>query len=172
LTFARQSIGQFTKVNLPQLLESTIVLMEHYMMKNNIELQKSFQPQTHPFSGCAGELQQVFLNLINNALDAMTASGGGTLGITFQESEKGFHIRFSDTGIGIPPEVQKRIMEPFFTTKEIGKGTGLGLSVSYGIIKKHAGNLTFASETGKGTTFSIFLPGTGAIVPPSNSIAP
>ncbi|MCP5267862.1 MAG: PAS domain S-box protein [Zoogloeaceae bacterium] len=110
---------------------------------------------------CLGsQLNQVFMNLLVNAAHAMGEARGT---ITIRSGSEGgdegtVWLEFSDTGSGMPPEVQARIFEPFFTTKPVGKGTGLGLSLSYGIIQKHNGTLTVSSEPGKGTTFRIVLP--------------
>jgi signal transduction histidine kinase len=158
LSFARQSIGAVGAIDFPQLLGDSLLFMEHGFLKNNITVEKNIQVQTHPFEGCAGELQQVFLNLLGNAQDAMIEFHGGTLKIAFSESLTGFHIQISDSGVGIPPEIQSKVMDPFFTTKELGKGTGLGLSIAYGIVVKHNGTIVLNSARGVGTTFSIFFP--------------
>ena len=99
-------------------------------------------------------MQEVFINLINNAAEAMP--GGGVITITTSLEGDSLSIVFKDTGFGIPEEFKKRIFEPFFTTKE--KGTGLGLPVCYGIIKAHNGEIKFESELNKGTTVSVLLP--------------
>lgn len=104
----------------------------------------------------AGGMNQVFLNLLINAAQAIETEGVITIK-TWHEGEKIF-VSFSDTGCGIPKEVQQRIFEPFFTTKEVGKGTGLGLSIVYDIIKKGNGSLSVESEVGRGTTFLIEIP--------------
>jgi PAS domain S-box-containing protein len=110
-----------------------------------------------PITVCnAGELNQVFTNLLINAGQALRESGEITIR-TWSEGDN-IYLSFSDTGRGIPPEIRQRIFEPFFTTKEVGKGTGLGLSITYDIIKKHKGDIEVTSEPGKGTTFTIRLP--------------
>jgi signal transduction histidine kinase len=112
---------------------------------------------------CAEELQQVFFNIINNAVFAM--SGGGTLTIATRSlnNDELVEIRFADTGHGIRKEHRSRIFDPLFTTKKVGEGTGLGLSVSYGILTKHGGTIDFETKTkdeseDTGTTFIITLP--------------
>lgn len=158
LTFARQSVETTGSINLPALLDETLIFMEHGFRKNNVTLVKTYENQTKPFYGCSGELQQVFLNIISNALDAMSATQEGTLTVGFAEKQEGFEITIADTGTGIPSDIQDKIMEPFFSTKGIGKGTGLGLSISYGIITKHQGSINLSSEINKGTSFTISFP--------------
>lgn len=102
------------------------------------------------------QLQQVFINLMLNALDAMPDRGALIVRVEERSSRIVFH--FDDSGCGIPREIGRRVFEPFFTTKEPGKGTGLGLSVSYGIVEKHRGRIEFESEEGKGTRFTVELP--------------
>jgi signal transduction histidine kinase len=101
-------------------------------------------------------LQQVFINIILNALDAMP--GGGELRIALALDGESEVVRISDTGTGIKPEHRSRIFDPFFTTKGVGKGTGLGLSISYAIVKEHDGRIDVQSEVGRGSTFTITLP--------------
>ncbi|UCG06959.1 MAG: two-component sensor histidine kinase, partial [Desulfobacterales bacterium] len=103
------------------------------------------------------ELQQVFLNLINNSLDAME-TGGGSLTIASRLEEDRIVVEVSDTGRGIPEANLNRIFDPFFTTKPVGKGTGLGLSICYGIIDKIGGKIEVRSAVGKGTSFYVSLP--------------
>ena len=110
----------------------------------------------------SGELQQVFFNIINNAIHAM--QGGGVIHILTRSSDNDkVEIRVADTGHGIKKEHRTRVFDPLFTTKEVGKGTGLGLSVSYGIVTKHQGTITFETKTKEeseetGTTFIITFP--------------
>ena len=158
LSFARQSIGAVGRIDFPQIISDSLLFMEHGFLKNNITVEKNISPQQRAFEGCAGELQQVFLNLFGNALDAMEQKKGGTLTIVFTDEHNGFHIEISDSGAGIPAEIQSKVMDPFFTTKEIGKGTGLGLSIAYGIVTKHNGSINLRSIPGEGTTFSLFFP--------------
>jgi PAS domain S-box-containing protein len=108
--------------------------------------------QCHP-----GQINQVIMNILVNASQAMPPAGGTiTVGTAVVDGE--LEISIADTGLGIPAENLKRIFDPFFTTKEVGKGTGLGLSISHGIIQDHGGRIAVTSEVGKGTTFRIFLP--------------
>ena len=108
--------------------------------------------------GNGNQLQQVLMNLIMNAQQAMEGEPG-TIRVASRLNDAGWvEIAVSDTGPGIPPDVQAKLFEPFFTTKRGGKGTGLGLSVSFGIIKDHAGEITLDSTLGKGTKFLITLP--------------
>ena len=104
------------------------------------------------------QIEQVLVNIYTNAIKAMP--GGGRLRVEAGLDDEKTHvvIAVSDTGVGIPPEVRPRIFDPFFTTSEVGGGTGLGLSVSYGIIKRHGGNISVASEPGKGSRFRVILP--------------
>jgi two-component system, NtrC family, sensor kinase len=158
LSFARQSVGLQSQINFPQLLAETLTFMDHGFRKNNISVIRKFEAQRQRFSGCAGELQQVLLNLFSNASDAMILPGRRTLTVTFTETSGAFEIVVADTGTGIPKELQDKILEPFFSTKGVGKGTGLGLSISYGIVTKHKGTLTFVSTPGKGAAFTICFP--------------
>lgn len=127
-------------------------------MLNGIELQHDI-PETLPvISGDRKSLRQAFLNLLINAIQAM--SGGGTLSIRayVPNGEPWLKVDVEDTGEGIAPEHLSRIFEPFFTTKEVGRGTGLGLSVTYGIIEKHGGRIEVASVKGRGSNFTVSLP--------------
>ncbi|HXW68670.1 MAG TPA: ATP-binding protein, partial [Dissulfurispiraceae bacterium] len=102
------------------------------------------------------QIQQVFLNLMLNSLDAMP--DGGSLTITMKQEGLFLTIVFTDTGTGIEEHAMDKIFDPFFTTKPLGKGTGLGLSICYGIIREHKGTIDFSSKRGEGTSFTIRLP--------------
>ncbi len=117
---------------------------------------KEFQPDLPSIVTDGSQLQQVFINMVDNAIDAINKDG--VIRLTTKGQDKGVLISIADTGPGMPEELQKKIFDPFFTTKLIGKGTGLGLSTSYDIVEKLGGRLTVKSELGKGTTFYIALP--------------
>jgi signal transduction histidine kinase len=104
------------------------------------------------------QIQQIFMNLIINAAEAMNGAGKLTLTTRLVPADNAVEVDFSDTGHGISEEDLDRIFDPFFTTKEVGHGTGLGLAISYGIIKEHKGTISVESQVGKGTTFTVRLP--------------
>jgi signal transduction histidine kinase len=108
--------------------------------------------------GDSDQLQQVFINLINNACEAMEESPSKQLSIKISEEDNYLVTEIKDSGLGIEKENFSKVFTPFFTTKKIGKGTGLGLAITYGIIKMHNGFINFQSEPGKGTTFIVKLP--------------
>jgi PAS domain S-box-containing protein len=160
LNFSRTSTTEFRETNLNQVIRDTISLLEHQFKKAQIELDLELADDLPSISGNAGKLQQVFLNLLLNAKDAMP--GGGRLRVATLSNG---HVEaiVADSGAGIAPENLKRIYDPFFTTKTMPKpgerrGTGLGLSVSYGIIQEHAGKIEVESAIGAGTTFHLEFP--------------
>ncbi len=156
LAFARSpSDASFTRVDIKQNLEEILSLIDYKLRNMNIRLELGLAP-VPPLYVQGERLQQVFINIILNALDAMP--GGGTLAIRLDREDGDAVVRISDTGTGIRPEHLSRIFDPFFTTKGVGKGTGLGLSISYAIIKEHDGRIEVQSEVGRGSTFAIILP--------------
>jgi len=164
LTFARIPEVSETTADVTGILEKTLAVVKNTLLTKKIRLETSLAPSLPRVKGDPRELQQVFINLINNAADAMPR--GGTLKIVTTPSPDGKRValEFIDTGYGIPREAQAKIFDPFFTTKETGKGTGLGLSMSYGIITKFGGNIIFTSypvdeyPEKHGTTFTVYLP--------------
>jgi two-component system NtrC family sensor kinase len=156
LAFARNpSDTSFHKVSIKESLEEILSLIDYKLKNMNIRLELDLAPI--PQVQAQGErLQQVFINIILNALDAMPQ--GGTLGIRLAETGGQAVVRISDSGTGIKPEHLPSIFDPFFTTKGIGKGTGLGLSISYAIVKEHEGHIQVESEVGQGSTFTITIP--------------
>jgi two-component system NtrC family sensor kinase len=164
LTFARIPEVSETNADVTGLLEKTLAVVKNTLLTKKIRLETSLAPNLPRVKGDPRELQQVFINLINNAADAMPR--GGTLRVVTTPGPDGKRvaIEFIDTGYGIPREAQAKIFDPFFTTKETGKGTGLGLSMSYGIITKFGGNIIFTSypvdeyPEKHGTTFTVYLP--------------
>jgi len=158
LDFARQNKPETKPVNVNELLETTLALVIKQSIFHNIKIEKILRPDL-PFSPMDGsQIQQVFINIIMNATEAMQGTGTLTITTRLSADNKFLEIELADTGCGMTPEVMAKIFEPFFTTKEVGKGTGLGLAISYGIIEKHQGKLDVKSEAGKGAVFTISLP--------------
>jgi len=157
LSFARKTDPRIQNVQLNDLIGELVELSAQRARYARVTINTRLEQNLPYVKGSQSELQQVFLNLINNALDAMEKEGGALL---IQTNREGDHvvIELSDTGPGIPEANLKRIFDPFFTTKPVGKGTGLGLSICYGIIKKMGGEIRVASSLGKGTTFTVILP--------------
>ncbi|MBI4641863.1 MAG: PAS domain S-box protein, partial [Candidatus Tectomicrobia bacterium] len=151
-------------VNINQILEGLILLVQDEFKYHNIKIETDFDPDLPGILGDKGGLEQVFLNLMTNARDAISSEG--TLTLTTRRlssrSEKGqeeaIQITFRDTGHGVPESLKSRLFDPFFTTRPTGKGAGLGLYVSYGIIKEHGGTISVDSRVDKGTAFTIQLP--------------
>lgn len=156
LNFSRVSDARLTPVDLNRVIDDTIQLLEAQLRNTEIEVVRNYTPELPLAPGNAAKLQQVFMNLILNARDAMSL--GGRLEIATDVNDDSISITFSDTGSGIEPEHLAKIYDPFFTTKQIGKGTGLGLAVSYGIIQDHGGHIAVESRPGEGTVFQITLP--------------
>jgi PAS domain S-box-containing protein len=164
LTFARTPERTETTAEINGILEQMLAVVQNTLLTKKILLENSLAPNLPRVKGDPRELQQVFINLINNAMDAM--KGGGLLKVDTRLSADGRRvaIEFTDTGNGIPRESQAKIFDPFYTTKKVGEGTGLGLSVSYGIITKFGGNIIFTSYPAAeypekhGTTFTVYLP--------------
>ncbi|MDX2034883.1 MAG: ATP-binding protein [Blastocatellia bacterium] len=156
LNFSRVSDARLVPVDLTRVIDDTIQLLEAQLRNTEIEVVRAYSEALPPASGNAAKLQQVFMNLILNARDAMPH--GGRLEISSETDDETVILCFRDTGVGIPAEHLARIYDPFFTTKQIGKGTGLGLAVSYGIIQDHGGHITVESKPGCGTLFKLTLP--------------
>ncbi len=157
LSFARKTDPVHREIQVNDTIEESLSICDQRSKFSNIRIQTELDSSLPVISASPTELQQVFMNLINNAIDAM-GSGGGLLEIRSGVEGDKVVVDVADTGHGISKEVMSRIFEPFFTTKSVGKGTGLGLSICYGIIKKLGGNLTVDSSVGLGTTFHVSIP--------------
>jgi len=169
LQFAKKSSGEVTSFDINSVINNVINLVSPVMLKENVQIEKELTENLPILKGDANQLEQVIMNLLINAKDAMPYGGRIKIEttLTLVDNEKIVHpllspgehilIRVSDTGIGIPNEIRDRIFEPFFTTKG-SKGTGLGLAIAYGTVRAHGGTITVNSEPGKGSTFEILLP--------------
>lgn len=152
--FSRLDRSKVAHVSLNDGLNSTLLLAKHQL--KSVTVNKNFGEI--PQVTCApSQVNQVFLNLITNAVQAMPGEKG-IITLTTRKEGEGVAVDVQDNGSGIPPEVMSKIFDPFFTTKEIGKGTGLGLSISYKIVEQHGGKITVVSKPGEGTTFTVWLP--------------
>ncbi|HKR05146.1 MAG TPA: ATP-binding protein, partial [Bacteroidia bacterium] len=153
--FSRLDEEEMKKASINEGIHSTLVLLKSKLKQNNIEVINLFDdlPEIECYPG---KLNQVFMNIISNAIDAI--SENGKIIITTSKENDRIKISICDNGKGMSREVKQKIFDPFFTTKDVGKGTGLGLSISYGIIEKHKGNIEVNSEVGKGSEFLISLP--------------
>jgi two-component system, NtrC family, sensor kinase len=160
LSVARRTDPMPRKIKLNELIEEIIAISEQRSKFSNIKIIKHLAPNLPEVMASPSEMQQVFLNLLNNSIDAIDAAGGhgGTIEINSRAEGKAVIIDVADTGQGIPGAILSRVFDPFFTTKPVGKGTGLGLSICLGIIKKIGGKLTVNSIVGEGTAFHIHLP--------------
>ncbi len=153
-TFSRMDQAELQEADLHEEIDRTLRLMEP-RFKNNIEVERHYG-DIPPVRCYPGQLNQVFLNLLMNSCDAIEQDG--TIRITTRPTGDGVRLEFHDDGPGIPEDEQSRIFDPFFTTKPVGVGTGLGLSLSHGIIERHGGRISVASQPGRGTSFVIELP--------------
>lgn len=158
-TFSHEGQKAFSQVNLNEQLDATLIMTQSEV-KGRIEVVRAYDPQL-PLVECnIGEINQVFMNMIMNAIQAIREKG--TITVTTQQlpAERKVRVEIADTGPGIPSELRDLIFDPFFTTKEVGKGTGLGLAISATIVEKHQGTITVESEEGQGARFIIMLPTT------------
>jgi len=177
LNFSRTSGAEFTSVDLNALLHDTIILLDHQFKTSQIHVVTDFDPTLARIHGNQGKLQQVILNLMLNAKDAMFGTPNANLRIATFNGSGRVTVRIEDTGSGIESEHLNRIYDPFFTTKTkpqegAHKGTGLGLAVSYGIMQEHAGKIHVESEIGVGTIFQLEFPASGnkaTLTPAANS---
>jgi len=162
--FSRLDEADLKQVDIQEGIDSTIRLLSRYYSAGGIALRRDYA-DLPPVNCYAGQLNQVWMNLLSNAAQAV--SGPGEVTISTRIDGEWVSVAISDTGAGIPEEQLSRIFEPFFTTKPVGEGTGLGLSISYGIIQRHGGAITVSSEVGSGTTFTVRIPTCAAGLTPA-----
>jgi two-component system, NtrC family, sensor kinase len=158
LGFARRMEPIRERVDLNRVLAETIDFLNNEAHYRNIEIRTEFDENLPQTTSDSSQIQQVVLNILNNAIDAIGKAGEIQIKSCYRENENDLAVMISDNGPGIPHDVINKIFDPFFTTKEYGMGTGLGLSISYSIIEKLGGRIQVESEVGKGTTFTICLP--------------
>lgn len=165
LKFARQEQVEFGEVDIQQVVADALAIVDHQLGINSIKVEQELEPGIPACRGNANQLQQVLMNLMINAQQAMSGKTG-TVKLSARKLEQGgVELRVADNGPGISKEIREKIFDPFFTTKPAGQGTGLGLSVTYGIVKDHGGEIHLESEEGVGTTFIITLPPSAAGTP-------
>ena len=158
LDFAREREPKIEEVDVNELLERSVSLFANQPAFHNIEIVRQYGEDLPTFRADPAQMQQVFVNVIMNAADAMHGSGVLTLNTQWDSAGECVEIRFSDTGGGISQDVIDHVFEPFFTTKGVGQGTGLGLSICHGIVQKHGGIMKVSSQVGQGSTFVVCLP--------------
>ena len=159
LAFARRSAPERNAVDLNEVVERSLRLRGYQISSARVQLETRLAPDLPTVEGDGRQLQQVILNLVTNAIQAMAPQGGGTLRVATSRDGGEVVLEVTDSGPGVPAAVRPHIFEPFFTTKAEGEGTGLGLSVSYGIIASHGGRIRLAEgPSGRGATFQIMLP--------------
>jgi PAS domain S-box-containing protein len=163
LTFAREHKPERKMISVNKIIEESYRLREYEFRVDNIAINLELTKEVPLTAADPHQLQQVFINLINNSHDALTGGSGSQLVIRSSVRDGTIRIEFEDDGPGIPEQDIGFIFDPFFTTKEVGKGTGLGLSIVYGIIKEHSGRIEVNSVPGKGAKFTIYLPVTTEI---------
>jgi two-component system NtrC family sensor kinase len=158
LEFARPKDPEMSHLDINTIVEKSLYIIEGQSMFQNVIIEKHLARDLPRIVGDGAQLQQVFMNIILNAAEAMDNDGTLTLRTGLSGGGRFIDTQFSDTGHGIQEDDIKRLFEPFFTTREVGKGTGLGLAISYSIIRKHQGNIEVSSHEGEGATFTVKLP--------------
>ena len=157
LDFSRNEMPSFTELEIKEVIQKALKLVKNQAMLSGIGVESAISQDIPSVRGNFRNLEQVFLNLFINAIQAMP--GGGTIMVNASRtSDQYIKITVQDTGVGIKPDDLEHIFEPFYTTKAVGRGTGLGLAVTYALVKKHGGYVEVQSQVNKGTTFSIYLP--------------
>src|SRR6058998_2150986 len=157
-TFGRAAPVSREPISLRQVIERALSLMREQLRLREIQVTVEWGAEEAVVLGNAIQLEQVFINLLTNARDAVAEAPRKAIRISGSTGSGAVEVSLADSGHGIPPGLERRIFDPFFTTKEVGKGTGLGLSITYGIINEHGGTISVVSPPGEGATFLIHLP--------------
>ena len=155
-TFSRLDEDAYKEINIHENLDSTLLLLKS-QIGENISIEKQYE-DIPKFKGYPGPLNQVFMNILSNAIQAIDGDGSVSISTRYLPTDSLLLIAIKDTGKGMSQAIMGRVFEPFFTTKDVGKGTGLGLSIAHSIIQKHKGKIEVESEEGKGSEFRIILP--------------
>lgn len=158
LSFSRETPREYRGIYFREILDSVLFLAKHKMELQNIQLKTDLTSEIIMIRGDTNQLQQVFLNLVFNAMEAMPKGGKLYIRTRLNKNTKNLEIELQDTGEGIPQKAFDHIFDPFFTTKKEGKGTGLGLSIVYGIVKNHGGDIHVKNQPGIGATFILHFP--------------
>lgn len=156
-SFSRMEEASITDVDIPHEIDTTLNIL-HNKIKNKAEVHKEYMENVPKIEAFGGQLNQVFMNILDNAVGAIKENGDIWIRINPDDSNKNIIIEIEDNGAGMDEETTRKVFNPFFTTKPVGQGTGLGLSITYKIIKNHQGDIRCESELGKGTKFIITLP--------------
>ena len=158
LDFSRAEHPEFEAQSIGAIIQDTLKLVRNQLTLSGIHVEQDIPADLPPIRGEKKSLQQVFLNLFINAIQAMLDEGTLHIGAHVSPDGRWMVVEVTDTGVGIDPKHLSQIFDPFYTTKQVGRGTGLGLSVSYGIIEKHGGHIDVKSRKGEGSTFTVTLP--------------
>jgi len=170
LSFARRQEGERTPLPVRVLLDSTLALLRNQLMADKVEATLEVEPGLPDIEVSANQIKQVFVNIINNACQAIASDApSGRIWITAKRVHDSVAVSVTDSGPGMPEEIASRVFEPFFTTKPEGAGTGLGLSISQGIVKEHGGRITLETPPGGGATFTVELPLRAEAAPPETA---
>ena len=156
LGYVRRMEPRLEDVDVNDVLNQTIALLGNYALINNITIETDLAIDMPIIAGDQAQLQQVFMNLISNAIDAIGKDG--LIEVKSKLTKERIDVSITDNGPGIPKEKQRKVFDPFFTTKQAGKGTGLGLWISYNIMEKMGGTITLSSELNQGSTFTVEIP--------------
>jgi len=157
-TFGRAAPVSREPISVKQVIDRALALMREQLRLRQIEVMVDLGSEETVVMANPIQLEQVFINLLTNARDAVADSPRKAIRISSSVGPAAVEVAFADSGPGIPPGLEQRIFDPFFTTKEVGKGTGLGLSITYGIVKEHGGTISVVGRPGEGATFLIHLP--------------